>query len=279
MPHIETDFKDLKMLSFYLKYIEKSLTDEDLIKDILKYIIPKIDGQLAVNISIDNQSEGKVVGEFDPVFNSIIIRMNEIVEYIKLQYQKLCRDLKVEHDILRAYLLLVMLLHEVEHAKQFMICSKKLDFPYSIVREGYGLCFKTMLTTPKVSLIKPRKYNVDRERLDTYLRNKDSYLLERNATLEASMVLRDLAEYECDDLAYKTLDFIYRCQCYTGYEKNGRGTIEATFRELMYLDRYKKIGTDKPGYEDKVRYGFELSNDELKRLRLECRETNERMFK
>lgn len=279
MQQIETNIIDLKKLSFYLKYIERSLTDEDLIKDILKYIIPKIDGRLAVAISLDKDSINTDVAVFDPVFNTIVVRMNEIVEYIEVQYQDLYNDMKVDHNILRAYILLLILLHEVEHSKQYMICSDKLDSPYKILKEGYGICFKTILTTPKLSIFNPRKYKIEKTRLERYLNNKDSYLLERNATLEASIVLRDLAKFEEDKIAYKTLDFIYKAQCYTGYEKNGCGTIESTFRELLFLDKYNKLIGEDSNYSDKIRYGFELTGDELIKVKKEYIESRDKFLK
>lgn len=278
MSNIITKIDDFKKLSFYLKYIENNLIDEDLISDILKFIIPKQDGKLLVGYELDKNSINKNVAEFNQIYNIITIRMKEIVEYIELQYINICSDLKIEQSNLRAYILLLTLLHEVEHSKQYMICLGKVDSPYKIVKSGYNICFHTLLTIPKISLLSPKRYFEDKKRKETYMRNSDEYLIERNATLEASLILRDLACYEDDTIAYKVMDFIHKSQCLIGYENNGLGDIEKTFRDLLYLKKYDELKGENVEYSDKVRFGFELNKDELNELNNECSKTYKKMF-
>ena len=175
-------------------------------------------------------------------------------------------------------LLLTTLLHEVEHSKQYLQYTNQIPQRYKLLTRGYGICFEQLLPN-KFTLKNSIKYFKDKKRQEIYALNNEKYILERNATLEASNICANLANYNADYLAYKVFDYIEHSYRLIGYDRTKKGCVEQTFKDLLYYPLYEEMKGEVSRVSDKSRYGFELKEYEYDNLQFACKSSYKKLYK
>ena len=118
--------------------------------------------------------------------------------------------------------------------------------------------------------ILPRLITETRQKLSLilYKINENFYLLERNANIESSDLICKLATLNNDEDIFKVFYDIRELFTFCGYDKNNRGCIENTYRNILMYDKYRKFYNDTVlSCEDKIRYGFAIDDDMRKMLK------------
>lgn len=265
MSYVIKTKEDLKKLSEYLKFINTSKIDKDVISDILESLLPKKESELLVDYKINETSNIKEPAFYVPLFNTIYITLDKLKKWIELNFKDFCDVNNTENEQLKLYLLLFLLLHEIEHSYQGLLRLNGVEAPNKLVKDGYST-FMNLLVSGNKTKINPVKRIVRDIRLSKYYGKKDYYVLERNANLEASMTLVSLAQFTGDKEIEKIFYDMTKAYSILGYEENKFGCMLQTYKDLLYYSRYKKIDKSDINDDDRIRYGLEISND--KRIEL-----------
>lgn len=271
MSHFVNNNNDLKKLSEYLKYIQCSLIDKDMISEMLEYLIPKYKSELLVNYEINerNNFNTKSAAYYYPIFNTIYVELDEIIEWIENNLNHFSESYDIDEDLFRAYLLLYLLLHELEHSYQGLIRLNYLKSPNKVVNVGYSI-FMGLLVDANNPKIDPINGVIRNIRLRKYYKTERNFVLERNANLETFMTLKSLAKYIDDKKSMKIFSDSVRAYSVIGYENGTDGAMLHTFKELFYYSKYKKINQNDINDKDRIRFGLEISNKKRKQLIKNC---------
>ncbi len=103
--------------------------------------------------------------------------------------------------------------------------------------------------------------------LTRYEKAQGHLALDRNANLESFNLLYKLASLESNEDVLKLIEELRMFQALTGYNSNGPGVLVNTAKTILQLNKLKgfeEINT--LSFEEKVRYGLPISEDELYRL-------------
>ena len=155
------------------------------------------------------------------------------------------------------------LIHEAEHALQFLIANNKVPFKYDEVKEGY----KNLTDILKGrDYILPHPITMARDLIAkiNYYKNDINYVFERNANIEAcndvSLVANSLEDFDIARAFY----IFSLTNSIIGYIENTNGSMWETYKNLHILDKFKKVQKDDNIPEDE-RLRFGLSVDEATR--------------
>lgn len=209
----------------------------------------------------------KNVAEFVPKYNTIYYSMSKIPSCLydndNIYY---IMDNFTEVGLLNAYLLLLIFLHESEHASAYLMGNELIKSPSALITYSYKT-LNDLLIKEDHKIPRPIKDIKRYYSLSLYLKNNEKYLLERNANLEAYSVMAAVAYYRKEkEIASHLLDLSYSYMN-LGYLDSNEGSILETLKELK-LDKKKPDVID---YEEldtpiKLHYGLPITNEERKHL-------------
>lgn len=251
---------DIFKLDYFLQRIDLKKYDICLINELMSYLIPKdTNGRRLVSYNVDVSDE-KIY--FIPEERRIEVPINRLYEWA-YDNSNVCKSYYGLGDGLEIYLLLFSILHEVEHSYQFLIGEGAIDAKCDTLQKVYSEIMGYMINSKfKTFISKYRRYKV----LKKYDKNHDLFFIERNANLEASSTILQLALLNEDSKAiefFKLLLSEYICQ---GYFDNNKGCIYQTYKSVGLINNYNSYNKVNLRDEEKIKYGFEISED--KRLEL-----------
>lgn len=197
-----------------------------------------------------------------------LIHINEYAlrDYIqKMQEQVILMypNLEKEKNELFAYLTMFTLLHEVEHAYQYMIGQGHIDNPYQLVKDGYKyICdfsYEEKWPSIWVAIL-----------IERYKQQKDkaTFVLERNANVEAYQLLNELSKIENRPEIERFMYNQYLWYSACGYLRmKNNGSFEESYRDIWRHKTYKNFdfSEDIP-VQDRIRYGLPLDHESRKFL-------------
>ena len=208
-----------------------------------------------------------ITGSFSPKFNVISVNPSEVDKWA----DKLIDDSKEYFEIedrklLKSYLIVCMLAHEIEHSNQKLIADGKKEPKYDYQTKAYKDIYDC-LRIKQYLLPRPISLARDFIKYKKYKKNAYDFILERNASIEGFNIASAVAQKSND---YSVLDYLItsrNANMFQGYVDNGDGTLKYTYDKLGMLKEYNKliIPSDIPLYE-KAREGLELTEEERKKV-------------
>lgn len=265
MSNIIKEKKDLLLLRDIINTFNKNELSKEYIEEILKLLIPNKNGNKLIDYNV--KAKGQTSAIFSPKSVSINISIDKINEWLQLNSKDLSEMYKIDSlNTLKSFLFLFVITHEIEHSYQYLISRKLIESPSKIITQGYKGIFDILL--PENHII-PRPIKETRRTLSIllYKSKENFFILERNANIESTDLLIQLATYiERENMISLFRDIHDTC-VKIGYTENTRGSLEETYRKILLYDRYKKFYEETNLTEqEKVRLGLPIKEETREKI-------------
>lgn len=226
----------------------------------LKTLLPNDNEKTLVNYTI--LEKGYSAALFRPHKEEIVMSIDKMKKWLDDN----ANDLKEVYNIdnvnqFKIFLSLFAIDHEIEHANQFLISKDLITAPNTLIANGYKGILELF---NKDNSIIPRPIKNTRKDLSLmlYRIKQYNYILERNANVESANLLTQLALYLDNENIFNIFNNLKTQFLKIGYTKSNMGCLEETYRSILMYDKYKKFDKNLVlCEEDKVRYGFNISNE------------------
>lgn len=259
--------ENLKPLYLHLEYLRSNGINKTFIDNFLSdFTIRDETGKPLVSYSLDWTKSSKP--NYSTSNNSVNIPYEGFLTVIAKYYDYLLRSFDSYHNItddLKNYLAIYVLLHELEHSYQACISKGSVITPSILLESCYKLFFKSKDEFTTFSLEEKARYII--QELIYRVRNKGLLVLERNANIESLDLIYKLASLESNEDLIKLFEELRMFTALIGYNHNGPGVIVYTAKSLLQYDKlrgFEEIETF--SFEEKIRYGMPISDEELYNL-------------
>lgn len=258
--------ENLKSLYSHLEYLRNKGIDKEFIANFLdEFIIRDANGKPLVPYSID------LTKNFTPNYNidknSVNISYDGFITAIAKYYNqflKIFDSYPNVSDDFKNYLAIFILSHELEHVYQVCIRNNLIVSPSVMLESCYKMFFDTKKEVSTYSMKEKLRYVI---RKIMYQIPRGYLAIERNANLESTDLIYKLASLESNEDLTKLIEELRMSQALTGYNFNGPGVLVNTAKIILQFDRLKGFEeTETLSFEEKVRYGLPLAEDEFYRL-------------
>jgi hypothetical protein len=260
----QDNIKELEQLNSELNLLYTKGINEENIEKIIKELFEMYD--ICDKTSYRFQDNSPNTAQFVPHLNQIVISIKQIPKWLYLNVDDPKNTIKVgnmDSLLLKCYLVLNMLVHETEHAKQYLIGQEELPSPSILVSKGYRNITE-LLINPNYILPRPIKLVRRTISLVLYYKKQNSYILERNANLEAFYKLSFLAQKRNDSDILSLFTEITELYLKLGYINSIKGSMYETHKEILMLDKFPKTkdyllldtGT-------KMRFGLPITEEDI----------------
>lgn len=259
--------KDINYLCSMLETIRNEALTPFLIECLLENIIPRDEnGELMVNYVVRENSKTPAI--FYPRYNTIQVGMIGLMNWVENNGNDLANVYNIEDSYkLKLYMVLMAIMHEVEHSYQYLIANGKVEAPCKMIKEGYKTLTELMI--PK-DYILPRPIKQVRRviSLIKYRKRENEFLLERNAQYNSlddlSKVAIIMGDKEIADM------FIHMRNLFgsSGYISNTNGNLIFTLEEICMKDKIKKLSEDHENLDmmERYRLGLPIDQDTRKKI-------------
>lgn len=260
MSNIIKSEEDVKKLRECLELFRRDGMNADSLNIVANHLMPRNNCGLLVDYKIKDQ--GLRTAQFIPRYNRIDFAVDKCEEWLNTNVDSIAEYYGIsDKEELRAYLSLLLPMHEVEHSYQYLMGNDSVSCPYLVVRNSYRTLTELMI---KPNNVLPHPIRDVRRAISLvqYFKKQDFYLLERNAQLEAYGVLLILALREGHQEMIEAFNDMTKSYVYMGYDKDRMGCMYHTFKDLLMMDYYKRLNYGeniKPN--DALRYGLEISEE------------------
>ena len=250
MSNIIKNNDTLLMLTDDIKYLKKHNISKYFIEELLKQMIPTNNMKQLINCFIieSNFKDGSVA--FDPFEKKLKYTQAKLNYWLENSISILINDYHIKDiDTLKAYQLIQIIAHEIEHAYQYLMGINVIDAPNSIIAKAYKDIY-ALLT--KDSEDKAKKI---------YFANFKKLLLERNAQIESFDLILKCSKHDGKLDIYDAYKSLFNTWASIGYKDNSYGSIHETYQILKLCD--KNLNFNSVLYlsqEEKMRYGLPVSD-------------------
>ena len=257
----------INYLSNLVDYILNNDFDKSVIESILCNIIAK-DSNGSALVKYVVREKGNNTAIFIPKYEVIEVSMEKLRKWIDSNGSDLMEMFKVDNKpLLDSYLLLMVLLHEIEHSNQYLVSKGLLESSCVCIKEAYKSLFDLLI--PK-DYVLPRPIKVVRRTISiiAYKSRENEFLLERNAQFESLGLLAQMAlERENNEIG----DMFIKMQKIfgiAGYKDNCDGALINTFKDIYMGDQLTKFSYDYDSLtvEERYRLGLPIDQDTRKRI-------------
>ena len=267
MGNIVHNEDDSKYLCDFVYDIKDNRFDKEKIESILERIMPRDkEGNMLLKYRVSDKGVHTAI--FIPQYEVVEVSIKRLNSWLDVNARDLAKMYEVEDkDLLRSYLVLMVLMHEVEHANQYLISLGKVEAPCTAIKDTYSILFDLM---KRKDYILPRPIKQVRRAVSViaYKRRENEFLLERNAQFDSLGTLSNIAFYNEDfDIRGLLLD-MRSIFAVAGYTKNTDGTLINTLKDIYMADMLKKINHDYEDMDMMDRYRLGLPVDQHTRERI-----------
>ncbi len=258
--------ENLKTLYSHIEYLRNKGIDKTFIANFFDDIIIKDEnGKSLVSYSLDLTKN--FIPNYDIIDNSINISYDGfimVMEKCYNQFAEIFNSYSNVTDDFKNYLAIFILSHELEYAYQVGIKNGLIVSPSIMLESCYKMVYNLKIEFSNYSL-KNKLRNIIP--LIKYEKAQGHLALERNANLESFNLLYKIASLESNEDLLKLIEELRMFQALTGYNSNGPGVLVNTAKTILQLNKLKGFEeVDTLSFEEKVRYGLPISEDELYRL-------------
>ncbi len=261
---IKTD--NLNNLYSHLEHLRSKGIDKTFISNFLdEYIIKDMNGKPLVSYSLD--STEFLIPNYNFDYNSINISYDGFLLSVSKYCNQLLKDFNsysnVSNDF-KNYLAIFILSHELEHAYQACIRNDLIVSPSIMLDSCYKMYFIPKREFLGYSFKDKIRYVIGRLLFEM---KSSSLALERNANLESADLIYKLSSLESNENLTKLIEELRMYQAILGYNSKGQGVLVNTAKTMLQYDKLKGFEeVDTLSFEERVRYGLPIANDELVNL-------------
>ena len=258
---------------------ETILQIRNIIEDICKNRITKeyieelysLTGNDIIPLSFNDVSTN--TASFSPKYMNITVNYKKVDDWLERTLDSYKELFKIkDRKLLKSYLLVVLLLHEIEHSNQKLIAENKMETNYEFKHQAYDDIFDAM-AIKKYIVPRPISLYKDIRRFLIYKKNAYDLILERNAILESYNSVAKIADYSNDEDIKECMIGSRNAYMLQGYLDNSEGLLKYTYDTLKIGKKYNKLNIpDDISLIDRVREGLELSEDERDEIVLSLRD-------
>lgn len=258
MSNILKNQNDLIVLSDIINYVNKNELSKSYLEEVFKLLIPNNNGDYLIDYTV--KDKGATTAIFVPQSMRIIVSLDKINKWLELNEKDSAEFYKISDDnTLKSFLFLFTITHEVEHSYQYLIGEGIINAPSKIIQCGYKGIFDLLLPD---NYIIPRPIKETRKRiaLVLYKIKQNFFILERNANIECTDLLCQLASYMEREDIFKMFNSMKNSFMRIGYKENSMGSLDETYKKILLYDRYKNFYEEVNMIEEeKVRFGLSIS--------------------
>lgn len=248
--------EELLELRNIIEDVSKNGINENYIKSLYSIL-----GNEGINLTFSNSSLN--TAKFVPKFKYITINLDKTIKWVDemLKDSKDYFDIKDE-ELLKSYLLISLLTHEVEHSTQKLISEGRIEPKYEYQVQAYKDIYGVM-TKKEYLLPRPISLLKDIIRFGIYQKHAYSFILERNASVEGFNTASQIADLSSDQEALDYLITQRNSYMMLGYLESEEGTLKYTYDTLGMQKQYEKLvlPTD-ISISEKTREGLSLTKGE-----------------
>lgn len=256
---------DLIVLSDIINYVNRNELSESYLEEVLKLLIPNNNGNYLIYYNVNYK--GSTTAIFVPQSMCIKVSLDKINKWLEFNKKDLVEFYKISDDnTLKGFLFLFMITHEIEHSYQYLMGEGIINAPNKIIQCGYKGIFDLLLPD---SYIIPRPIKETRKiiALILYKIKQNFFILERNANIECTDLLCQLASYMKREDIFKMFNCMRNSFMRIGYKENSMGSLDETYKKILLYDRYKKFYENvNTTEEEKVRYGLCISEQTRQKI-------------
>lgn len=267
MGHVVKSEDDSKYLCRLVFDIKDNGFNKEKVESIFERIIPR-DNNDELLVRYNVTEKGNTTAIFIPKYEVINVSIKKLNEWLDNNTKDIADMYKVDDiELLRSYLFLMVLMHEVEHANQYLMACGKVEAPCLAIKDAYFTLFDLM---KRKDYIIPRPIKQVRRAISliAYKAKENEYLLERNAQFDSLSALSNIAFYnEHTDIRGVLLD-MRNIFAVAGYVDNVDGALINTFRSICMGDKLKKFNHDYDDIDYMERYRLGLPVDKHTRERI-----------
>lgn len=204
---------------------------------------------------------------FDPQYECLIASLNKINNWIYINAKDFEVMFKIKDiNILKSYLFLFLITHEIEHSYQYLMGKGIINAPSQIIQYGYKRIFDLFLKNESI-IPSPIKETRNLISLILYKRNENLFVLERNENIESTDLLCQLALFTGREDIFEMFNEMKTAFMSIGYTEGPIGSLEETYRKFFLYDRYKRF-YENPNMteEEKAEYGLNISEQTRQRI-------------
>lgn len=262
MSHIAENYDELMKIYECLKLIQFNGYSKKNLEVILERIIPT-NNEYQVYPEINGEG---YVAYFCGYDKKIHINEYSLKNYIYKMVEEVVKmnaGLEKYKNELQSYITLFTLLHEVEHVYQYMFGQGFIENKYTLVKNAYSgiIDFSPYKKYPKIwNEILIERYKQQKD--------KATFVLERNANVEAYDLLNKLSNLENIFEIQRFMNNQYLWYSAIGYlNMKNNGSFEESYRDIWRHKQYKNLDfSEEIPVSDRIRYGLPIENAERKKL-------------
>lgn len=258
MSHIVNNVDEKGRIVSYIELVRDNGYKTDVLYEILNGIIP-VNDRFQVCSEVNNEG---YLAYFSWINKVIHLNENDLLNYIKNLLNSVIKvypSLEKYKSELFSYLVLFVLLHEVEHVYQYMFGHGYLDHNYKLVCDLYRNTTKFSVSDKTPKIIE----NILFSRYKT-VKDRATFVLERNANVEAYDLLHkvSLIEGNSEIIRFMYNQFMWYSAC--GYLKiKNNGSFEESYKDIWRHRLFNSFDfSEDISFEDRVRYGLPLEDDD-----------------
>lgn len=265
MSNILKNQNDLIVLSNIINYVNKNELSKSYLEEVLKLLIPNNNGDYLIDYIV--KEKGTITANFVPQFKYIKVSLNKINKWLELNEKELAELYKIsDNNILKSFLFLFSITHEIEHSYQYLMGEGVIKVPNKIIQCGYKGIFDLLLPDNYI-IPRPIKETRNRIALVLYKLKQNFFILERNANIECTDLLCQLASYMEREDIFKIFNDLRNSFMRIGYKENSMGSLDETYKKIFLYDRYKKFYEVVNMIEEqKARYGLSISEQTRQKI-------------
>lgn len=267
MGHIIKTEEDYNYLCTLVNEINENSFDKGTVESVLRRLLPKdCEGDFLIDYNI--RDRGGYTAIFIPKYEIINISLLELYAWVDRNAADLATMYEVEDTrLLSSYLCLLAIMHELEHAYQYLVGIGKVEAPCKMIKEGYKTLFDLMIRKDYV-IPRPIKQARRAISLVAYKSKENEFLLESNAQFDSLGTLSNIAFDNGHHEIRGALMDMRTVFATAGYTKNGDGPLINTFKSILMGDKLKKIDHDYECIDMMDRYRLGLPVDQRTRERI-----------
>ncbi len=136
MSNIIKSDDDLLFLNDILKYIKENKINKAFLQSEIVNLLPKSGNELLINMDISERGNSNPV--FYPINKNILFCVNKMDKWLDdnaLSFKNLYKS--IDYELLRSYLFIYMVCHEIEHSYQFLMGEKVIVAPCEMLSSAY----------------------------------------------------------------------------------------------------------------------------------------------
>lgn len=243
--------KEIKELSEKLHNIKKYGANKETIEDTLAFLIPHTPKK-TIGIDINNEKEPTYFDLNNELVSVSPTALNNMIVESIAQLKRVFPELNEEEMF--NYYILFALVHENRHVYQYLIAKEYMKAPYKIIQKAYKelIYIGDLEVGPLKNIISFYLYTKNRERL----------FIERNANIEATEIICNLAKYEENENIRDLFESMRQNNIIYGYDGAYNGSLEETYKSLELTSLYAKLPTGEAiPVRDRILYGLPISEE------------------